>query len=114
MLKTSCRKGWTPDEFFRTPTTHLARQDRHQAPAGLSAANGASDHNSRRTSVDMKYVTDQQIYRNLVGADHRCVKMCMPVSNTAKASGTESTIQMQSGDVVKIKTASYAFQSGSL
>ena len=32
----------------------------------------------------------------------------------AKASGTEFTIQMQSGDVIKIKAASYAFQSGSL
>ena len=32
----------------------------------------------------------------------------------AKASGTEFTIQMQSGDVIKIKAASYAFQSDSL
>ncbi len=32
----------------------------------------------------------------------------------AKASGTEFTIQMQSGDVIKIKASSYAFQSGSL
>lgn len=32
----------------------------------------------------------------------------------AKASGTEFTIQMQSGDVIKIKAASYVFQSGSL
>ncbi|WP_031569669.1 hypothetical protein [Rheinheimera texasensis] len=32
----------------------------------------------------------------------------------AKASGTEFTIQMQSGDVIKIKAASYVFQSGTL
>ncbi|MDZ7869380.1 MAG: hypothetical protein U5L02_09330 [Rheinheimera sp.] len=31
-----------------------------------------------------------------------------------RASGTEFTIQMQSGDVIKIKAASYAVQSGSL
>lgn len=32
----------------------------------------------------------------------------------AKASGTEFTVQMQSGDVIKINAAKYAFQSGSL
>jgi hypothetical protein len=32
----------------------------------------------------------------------------------AKASGTEFTIQIQSGDVIKIKAASYVFHSGSL
>lgn len=32
----------------------------------------------------------------------------------AKASGTEFMIQMQSGDIIKIKAASFAYQSGSL
>jgi hypothetical protein len=32
----------------------------------------------------------------------------------AKSSGNEFTLQMQSGDVLKIKAASYVFKSGSL
>lgn len=32
----------------------------------------------------------------------------------AKSSGNEFTLQMQSGDVIKIKAASYVFKSGSL